>query len=140
MKCFKFSILLLTLTFFAFIAYAESPNDQLSIEYLELSKTKEVFDMTIETYVQQLSSQNPNVDKENIREFFNSYMGWEVLKTPTIRVVSETFTEKELKDIIAFYKSKSGQSYAEKSPQLSAEITKIIAGNLQKAMTELQKQ
>ncbi|MBU0664010.1 MAG: DUF2059 domain-containing protein [Proteobacteria bacterium] len=138
MKCFKLSILLLTLTFLPIIAFAENPNDKLSIEYLELSKTKETLDMTIETYVQQFSAQNPNADKDKMRESFNAYMGWDVLKAPTIQIVSHTFTENELKDIISFYKSQSGKSYAEKSPQLSAEISKIIAENLQKAMSKSQ--
>lgn len=141
MKYFKLITLLLILNCFALTtAHAEHPNDQLSIEYLELSKTKEVFSATIETYVQQISAQNPSVDSEKLREFFNANMSWEVLRVPTIQIVSQTFTEKELRGIIAFYKTQSGKSYVEKSPQLSSEISKIIAANLQKAMSKLQQQ
>lgn len=139
MKYFKLATLALVVTFIANFAHAENKNDLLAIEYLEISKTKEVFDMTIDTYVQQLSAQNPGTNKDGLRNFLNTYMSWEVLKDPTIKIVSKIFTEKELLDIIAFYKSESGKSYADKSPQLSAEISKIISANLQKAMSNMSK-
>lgn len=118
--------------------YADELND-LAIEYLQLSKTKETFDMTIDAYAQQLSAQNPNADKEKIRTFFNAYMGWEILKEPTIKLVAQTLTVQELKDINAFYKTNSGKALAEKSPKMAADISNLIGTNLQKAMQDMQK-
>jgi uncharacterized protein len=140
MKYFKLITLFFAVTIIAGFAYAGNTIDRLSIEFIELSKIKETFDMTIETYVQQLSAQNPGTDKAKLREFFKSYMGWDVLKNPTIQIVSKAFSEKELQDLISFYKSESGRSYANKSPHLSAEISKVIALNMQKAMSKLQQQ
>jgi hypothetical protein len=118
--------------------FAEDSKTILAMEYLEVSKTKEVFDMTIETYVNQLSSNNPNVNKKQLRAFFNSYMGWDVLREPTIKIVADTFTEDELKAINNFYKSKHGVAFANKSPALSAAISELIAANLKKAMSKMQ--
>jgi hypothetical protein len=117
--------------------YSDELND-LSIEYLQLSKTKETFDMTIEAYVQQLSANNPNADKEEIRSFFNTYMGWGVLKEPTTKLVSQTLTIQELRDINGFYRTSSGKSLAEKSPKMAADISNLIGANLQKAMQDMQ--
>ncbi len=119
-------------------AIADDRKNQLASEYLELSKTKESFDITIETYVNQLSSQNPGVDKKKMREFFDAYMGWEVLKEPTIKIVAESFTEEELIGINAFYKSKVGKVLADKSPALSAAISQLIGSNLNKAIGAMQ--
>ena len=118
--------------------FAEDSKTILAIEYLELSKTKEVFDMTIETYANQLSSNNPKVNKEQLRTFLNSYMGWDVLREPTIKIVADTFTEEELKAINSFYKSKHGVAFANKSPALSAAISELVAANLNKALTKMQ--
>ncbi len=126
------------LTLFAFLvaghALADERKNQLASEYLELSKAKETFDITIETYVNQLSSQNPGIDKNKLREFFNAYMGWEVLKEPTIKIVADSFTEEELIGINTFYKSRFGKVLADKSPALSAAISELIASNLKKAL------
>lgn len=119
--------------------FADGHKDQLANEYLELSKTKETFDITIETYVEQLSSQNPNADKNKMRAFFEAYMGWEVLKKPTLKIVADSFTEEELIGINNFYKSKIGKALAEKTPALSAAISQLIGQNLNKAIADIQK-
>jgi hypothetical protein len=135
MKSFTASMLtLVTLLAVAVPVFADDRKDQLAIEYLELSKTKESFDITIETYVDQLSSQNPSANKKKLREFFEAYMGWGVLKKPTIKIVADSFTEEELLEINNFYKSKTGKALAEKTPALSAAISKLIGENLNKAM------
>lgn len=99
----KYLALLILMNFiFVSIGFAEDSKRTLAIEYLELSRTKEVFSTTIETYVNQISSNNPEVNKEELRAFFNSYMGWDVLREPTIEIVQIILTEDELKAINNF--------------------------------------
>ncbi|ODS23147.1 hypothetical protein AB835_10525 [Candidatus Endobugula sertula] len=117
--------------------YAEEDHKVLAIEYLKLSKAKETVDMTIEAYVEQLSSQKPHSNKESIRTFFNTYMGWEVLKEPAIKLVSDSLSVNELKDINNFYKTDTGRSLAKKSPKMAADLSNLIAVNLQKAMKSM---
>jgi len=119
-------------------AYAAKDDNALAIEYLTLSKAKETFEKTIDAYVAKFSSQTPNADKESIKQFFNTYMGWDALKDPTVEIVKESLSKKELKDIIRFYKTDSGRSLAEKSPKMSANISNLIGLNLQKAIQEIQ--
>ena len=137
MKNIKFFILTVVFTCLTFGALAENNKNALVIEYLEISKTKETFDMTIEAYVNQLASQDPVAKKEDIRTFFNTYMGWNVLKEPSIKIVAAKFSEKELQDIIAFYKTSSGQAFANKSPEMAADLSNLIGSNMQKAMLNL---
>lgn len=138
----SFTAIVLTLVIFLAVVvpvFADDHKNQLAIEYLELSKTKESFDITIETYVNQLSSQNPSTDKKKMRDFFEAYMGWEVLKKPTIKIIADSFSEEELIGINNFYKSKVGKALAEKTPALSAAISELIGKNLNKAIGEIQK-
>lgn len=78
------------------------------------------------------------MDKNRLRAFFNSYMGWEVIREQTIKIVADTFTEDELNAIIDFYKSKYGITYADKSSTLSAALAELIGANMNKVISELQ--
>lgn len=116
--------------------YANENKAQLVEEYLVLSKTKETFDLTIDTYVQQMLTQNPNLSEQAVRAYFERVMGWQHLKAPTSHLVADTFTEKELRDINAFYKTESGVSLAQKTPGLTAALSNIIASNMEKLASE----
>jgi hypothetical protein len=139
MRKFKLVLFIMVSSIFVSTAFADDTRLALAKEYLELSKTKEVFDITIDTYVNQLSSNNPGTNKDQLRAFFNSYMGWEVLKGQTTKIVANTFTVEELKAINDFYKSKNGVVFANKSPALSAAISELIGANLNKAMANMKK-
>jgi hypothetical protein len=96
---------LLTLFNSVSVAFAE---DKSAIENLEPSKTQESLDASIDTYVNQVSSSNPEIDKDQLRAFFNSYMGREIFREQPINIMADTFSEDELKAINDFYKSKYG--------------------------------
>lgn len=139
MKYFKPAILSIFIIFFVSNSFADKTKKELSIEYLELTKTKQIFETTIDTYVNQLNAKNPQLDKSQLRAFFDLYMGWGVLKDPAIKIISDSFSESELKGINEFFKSENGRALADKSPHISMEISKLISGNLNKAFSEMRK-
>lgn len=116
--------------------FAEDKN-KLALEYLELTNTKQLFDITIENYVNHLSLRNSKLNKEEMMLFFNSYMGWNVVKDPTIKIVADKFTEDELKNINAFFKTDDGKALAGQSPKISMEISNLIGGNINKALASM---
>ena len=122
------------LVIFSYGSYADSKND-LAMEYLELTKTKQLFDVTIENYVNHLSARNSKLNKDELKLFFNQYMSWGVLKEATVKVVSDKFSESELQKINAFFKTEEGKALAEKSPKISMEISNLIGGNINKALS-----
>jgi uncharacterized protein len=75
-------------------------------------------------------------------------LSWEKLKPDFVKIYAEAFTETQLEEMIAFYKSPTGQAMVEKSPELmrkgseisqkrmvdlQAEIQKLIRESIQKA-------
>lgn len=99
--------------------------------------------MTINTYVEQMHAANPNVDRDQLRQQFEQLMSWEALKEPTIALILEGFKPDELKAINKFFKTPAGSAYADKSPWLSSELSKIILANASKykpPISELDKQ
>lgn len=134
MKIYKQLFIACLLLIFSHGSFADNKNE-LVVEYLELTKTKQLFDVTIDNYVNHLTAKNPKLNKEELRLFFNTYMGWDVLRSPTIKIVSEKFTNNELENINAFFRTDSGRALAEKSPIISMEISNLIGGNINKALS-----
>lgn len=120
------------------MTFAGDRKYQLAVEYLELSKSKETLDLTIETYVQQLSAQNPQVNPDMMRDLFNSSMSWPVIRKSATKIVSENYTEEELMAINKFLRTKEGRSMANKSPEISSAMSRIIAANISKTVEKLQ--
>lgn len=139
MNYLKITAFYLSVIFMVSNASADDVKTALAIEYLELTKTSQIFDVTIDSYVGQLSAKQPQLDQEKLRMFFESNMGWSVLKDPTIKIVSESFSESELKNINAFFKTESGKILANKSLGISTEISKLISQNINKAFSEIQR-
>jgi len=134
MKFLKY--IMCVIVFISANTFAEDKN-KLALEYLELTNTKQLFDITIENYVNHLSLRNPKFNKEELMLFFNSYMGWDVVRDPTIKIVSDKFTEKELKNINAFFKTDDGRALANQSPKISMEVSNLIGGNINKALASM---
>ena len=134
MKFLKY--VMCVIVFISANTFAEDKN-KLALEYLELTKTKQLFDITIENYVNHLSLRNPKLNKEELMLFFNSYMGWDVVRDPTIKIVSDKFTEKELKNINDFFKTDDGRALSNQSPKISMEVSNLIGGNINKALASM---
>ncbi len=66
---------------------------------------------------------------EKMMDMIAAELSWEKMKGDYIALYAETFTEQELKDTVAFYKSPAGQAFIKKQPELmqrSMEITQKI--------------
>jgi hypothetical protein len=134
MKNLKLVIFVVACLIFSIPVFAQDKKSELASEYLKLTKTEESINKTIDTFVNQIASQNPQTDKEKLRIFYDKSIGWEAIKNQTIKLVANTYTEEELTAIISFCKTKYGIAFTEKSPTISAELSELVAGNLNKAM------
>jgi len=66
-------------------------------------------------------------------------IGWEKLKPAYVELFSAAYTESELDDIIAFYKSPTGRSMVAKNPLLMTKAAEIMQQRMAEAQPELQK-
>jgi hypothetical protein len=85
-----------------------------------------------------MSVTQPNANKDEIRSYFQSIMGWDVLKDPTIDIAMKHFTAEKLKRINTFLKTKVGKVFATKSPAMAVDISNIIGENLKVALAQPQ--
>jgi len=64
------------------------------------------------------ASPDASQTSEKMFELVSQYLNWDRIKGDFISVYSETYTEDEMKGIIAFYQSPAGQAFLKKQPQL----------------------
>jgi uncharacterized protein len=65
-------------------------------------------------------------------------LSWDKMKNEQIALYAETFTEPQLKDLVAFYKTPSGQAYIEKQPELMKRSMEITQKMLNQVIPKIQ--
>ena len=59
-------------------------------------------------------------------------MNWQKMKAPTIEIYAKHFSEQEIKDMVAFYKTESGQSMVKKLPAVMTD-SMMMGQNMMKS-------
>jgi len=92
------------------------------------------------------NNQDPAKYKPSIRHFedqtfalMGDRVSWDKLKPKFIVIYDETFTKQELTDIIAFYKTPSGQTLLKKTPDLMAKASQVGQEQMSGALGEIQR-
>jgi len=134
MKCILIGILLI----FSVSASAETDSRREQVEdLLELMDASSI----INSMYSQMDIMLQNMSKElgvkpSEKVIFDEYyskminvmreeMSWAKMKEPMINIYLNNFNEKEISDVIAFYKSDTGQAFITKTPKLTQESMQI---------------
>ncbi len=96
-----------------------------------------------ETMSQMLNiqlEQNPEIVpyRQVMLDFLNKHMSYESLKPELIRIYADTFTAAELREINAFYATKTGRKTIEKMPVLTEQGAQLGAARVQANIEELE--
>lgn len=124
----KFKLLIIFLFFFSVVKAQNTNNDitpahlKAAEDVLTASGAGEQMKENIATLIKQASDNVPDEKKAKFNEimgaFMNKYMNWELLKDQMAALYAQEFTEKELKDLTAFYLSPLGKKLNKKQPLL----------------------
>ena len=96
-------------------------------ELFKVMKMQELQNKSITAIVDQQMSMSPGMAKYKVEytKLLQKYVGWKALKKPVGDMWAGMFTEKEIKDLVKFYKTSTGQKLLNKQPVIAGEITKI---------------
>ena len=132
-------IIICILSFISSLSYAGVESKRESIEeLLILMKGDSIMDSMYSQYDQMMQaaiqklgvkpSEQEVLDKFRSRmvALFKSQFNWEKLKVPIIEIYLKYYTEKEIQDMITFYKSDSGRSMIEKMPKVMSESVLLL--------------
>lgn len=108
-------------------------------ELLEVMKVQETFEQSIDEMLKVQLKANPGMEafEPVLRKFFKKYMGWKTLKGDLVKLYLEEFSEKELRELVAFYRTKIGQKAATRMPALMSKGAEIGQNRVQEHMPEL---
>ena len=117
----------LILLFTISIQASEERDTKVVYELFETAKMSTVYQQTIEKTLEAQIKQNPEIAplKDVMTKFFDKYMGWESIKKDIAKIYMKNFTDDEIKELIAFYKTPIGQKVATLVPVIGVEAAMI---------------
>ena len=109
-----------------------SSHDAAIVELLSLTKTEQTMLGAIRAVVDAQAQANPALApyRDVLLQWAARYMTWDAILPDLLKLYRETFTEAEVRELIAFYRTPTGQKSVEKLPELmerGAEIGMALA-------------
>ena len=90
---------------------------------------------TVQSQLQAMPQLAPFADI--FREFMFEQMDWKVLRPEFLALYVQTFSESELREVTAFYRTPLGQKLLAKSPELMARAMELSNRRVQAAMPRM---
>jgi hypothetical protein len=73
----------------------------------------------------------------DLSAFLQKHMGWSTLKDDMIGLYAESFSQQELREMIAFYKTETGQKAIRLVPELMNQLSQVSTARVQEHLPEL---
>ena len=108
---------------------------------LDEMNLKKVYDDAVNGSTQRLIQANEAFKgiEGKIKDFYKKYIGWDSVKKDLAKLYSKYYTPEELKDITAFYKTKTGKKVLATMGKLSYEGQMLTQKRLRPHLNELKK-
>ena len=102
-------------------AAQETLRHELALQLLEAMRMPDQIAASVATVVATQTRQNPDLPGlgEVLREFLSRYVTWDAMKDEYAELYAGAFTEEELREMTAFYRTPTGQKLARSTPQLT---------------------
>ena len=81
---------------------------------------------------------NVSSQRDKMMDMMAQEFTWDKMKDEYIALYAETFTEEEMKGVIAFYKTPAGQAYLKKQPELMKGTMALSQKLMMKIMPKIQ--
>lgn len=122
------------------VGYADEASHRAAAkEFFELTKIPEIANATMRESINSALMQVPNREKyqDIVDDVISKYISFEKVEDQYITYHMQLFSEQELRDLIAFCKTPTGQKYIRASPELNQYMTQLMVPLVQNAMQEL---
>jgi hypothetical protein len=116
-------------------------HERAAAELIELLKLRETNAAAVELMVESMAGQDPALAaiRDVFVDFFNEFSQWDTLYPEYLRMYRDAYTEAELRELIAFYKTPVGLKTVELTPRLMQEGAVIGQQKIQPHLPELQR-
>ena len=109
-------------------------------ELLQSMDLSSVLDRSIDVMLKAQMDANPEIRpyEDLMRQFMAKYLSWESVKPGMMQMYAEAFTEPELRELAAFYRTPLGQKAMTKMPELVQKGSAMGQKAVQDHLPELQ--
>ena len=104
------------------------------ITVMELQKTIE---QSFAAITKMVPGQGQSEAGKKVLEMIMKELSWENIKNDYISLYAEVFTAEEMKGLIAFYESPTGQAFVKKQPELNQKSMMLSQKMMMKIMPKL---
>lgn len=146
MKAFKPCLYFFVITLFVFSFQTNVRADadshrKAADELLNTMDLNTLLSESIDSMLQIQLSNNPELKlfEKTMKAFFNKHMSGESLREEFIDIYTETFTEKELRIINAFYNTPTGKKALKEMPSMMSKGAEIGQRRVRENLPELQR-
>lgn len=110
-------------------------------ELVDLLKLEENTAASVDVMMETMIAQNPQFEelRDVFEEFFDEYFRWENLRPEYVRLYAEAYTEAEIRELIAFYRTPVGRKSVDLMPMLMQRGAEIGQRQIQPHLGELQR-
>jgi len=149
----------LFVSFFLFVAGIAQADDASKTakleEFFRLSRTEETISQSLamsmnqakSELIQQMTALNSSPDqtkiiddlRSKVEKIMANALSWDHVKPAYIKLFSEAYSESQIDDMNAFYRTPTGQAMVAKTPELTAKAGLIVQNQIMSAQPELQK-
>ncbi len=143
--------IVILLLFLPITVYAENGVDRATVEeLLEVTNVKSIVDTMyseIDQMLEGLATQLGISEEEQpifkkyltkVKASVNEEISWDKMKDPMIELYMKHYTEKEIRDILAFYKTDTGKSLVEKMPLVMQDSMQLSQSTFRKTLPKIQ--
>lgn len=124
------------------VAWADEKSHRAAAEdLLKAANTEQALQAAIDQTLAIQLKANPQLApvKDVMKKFFAKHLGYSALKDDLIKIHMEEFTEAELKEIAAFYRTPTGKKAADKLPALMQKGAELGMKRVQENADELRR-
>lgn len=134
------------LVFFGFLILApvipakESSHGQLIRQLFLVLELPKVYEQNVAALVSRYKQRNKNFDhfEDVVRTWAIETIGWKSLEPRLLEIYKSHFSEKEIRDILKFYNSPSGQQLLKSTPVINSETRQLAADAAREESHQLQ--
>lgn len=122
-------------------ALADEATHRQAVEKLfELTAMEQKIDESVTNILAMQLAQSPDLRAHEtvVREFFERHVGWGSLVDPLTEMYLQAFSEQELNEMNAFYRSPTGRKVIERLPELVQQRNQLAMQRLQENIGELE--
>lgn len=116
-------------------------HEQAAAELLELMRMEEMTRASAEMMLETMLAQNPVLEqfRDVFVDFFDEYIRWDDLLPEYVAIYTDAYTEPELRELIAFYRTPVGQKTIDLMPRLMQAGAALGEAQIQPHLPELQR-